>query len=81
MRTVGAYEAKVHFGELLTEVENGATIVVTRHGAPVAKIVPCRNEFAGAAAAIDEWERYRDERNVTLDGGITIRDLIEEGRE
>jgi hypothetical protein len=47
----------------------------------VAQLVPIRNDFAAAAAAIDEWERYRDEHNVTLGGGITIRELIEEGRE
>jgi hypothetical protein len=26
-------------------------------------------------------ERYTDEHNATLGGGITIRELIEEGRE
>jgi len=36
MKTVGAYEAKTRFGELLREVENGETIIVTRHGLPVA---------------------------------------------
>jgi hypothetical protein len=30
---------------------------------------------------IDEWKRYRDDRHVTLGGGVTIRELIEEGRE
>ena len=43
--------------------------------------MPIRNDFAAAAAAIEEWERYRDEHNVILGGGITIRELIEEGRE
>jgi prevent-host-death family protein len=81
MRTVGAYEAKTRFSELLADVANGETVVVTKHGVPVAQLVPIRNDFAAAAAAIDEWECYRDEHNVTLGGGITIRELIEEGRE
>jgi len=29
-------------------------------------LVPIRHDFAAAAAAIDEWEGYRDEHNVTL---------------
>jgi prevent-host-death family protein len=81
VKTVGAYEAKTRFSELLADVANGETVVVTKHGVPVAQLVPIRNDFAAAAAAIDEWERYRDEHSVTLGGGITIRELIEEGRE
>ena len=80
MKTIGAYEAKTHFSELLSEVAAGETIEITKHGTPVARLVPIRDEFAAAAAAIDEWERYRDEHNVVLGGGITIRELIEEGR-
>jgi antitoxin (DNA-binding transcriptional repressor) of toxin-antitoxin stability system len=56
-------------------------LLVTKHGVPVAQLVPIRNDFAAATAAIDEWEQYRDEQNVTLGSGITIRELIEEGRE
>ena len=81
MKTVGAYEAKTHFSELLAQVADGATVEITKHGTPVARLVPIHHDFAAAAAAIDEWERYRDEHNVTLGSGITIRELIEEGRE
>jgi prevent-host-death family protein len=81
MRAVGAYEAKTRFSELLADVANGETVVVTKHGVPVAQLVPIRHDFAAAAAAIDEWERYRDEHNISLGEGITIRELIEEGRE
>jgi prevent-host-death family protein len=81
VRTVGAYEAKTRFSELLADVANGETVVVTKHGVPVAQIVPVHKRFAEAAAAIDEWRRYRREHNITLGEGITIRELIEEGRE
>ena len=81
MRTVGAYEAKTRFSELLAAVANGETVEITKHGVPVARLVPVREKFAEAAAAIDEWERYRREHNVVLGGGITIKELIEEGRE
>jgi prevent-host-death family protein len=80
MKTVGLYEAKTHLGELIKEVEHGETLVVTRHGVPVARVVPYRDEFADAAAAIEDWRRYRREHNIRLGGGVTIRELIEEGR-
>ena len=37
---VGAYEAKTHLPQLLDRVEHGETIVITRHGKAVAKLVP-----------------------------------------
>jgi len=40
MITVGAFEAKTKFSELLDRVERGEEVVVTRHGKTVARIVP-----------------------------------------
>ncbi len=40
MKTVGASEAKSHFARLLERVANGERIVITRHGTPVARLVP-----------------------------------------
>jgi len=80
MRTIGAHAARTHFGQVLSEVEQGATIIVTRHGVPVARIVPIRHELKDSAAAIEEYRRFRDEHHVTLGEGLTIRDLIEDGR-
>jgi prevent-host-death family protein len=80
MKSVGAYEAKTRFAELLREVENGETIIVTRHGLPIARLSPMEKEADDAAAAIEELHRYRREHRPTL-GGLTIRELIEEGRE
>jgi prevent-host-death family protein len=39
-REVQASEAKTHFARLLDEVERGETIVITRHGRAIARIVP-----------------------------------------
>ena len=80
MKTIGAYEAKTHFGELLRDVENGETVIVTRHGQPVARLSPMGRDGDDAAAAIEELHRYRRENRPTL-GGISLRELIEEGRE
>ena len=40
MQTIQASEAKTKFLSILDEVERGASIVVTRHGKPVARIIP-----------------------------------------
>lgn len=80
MKTVGAYEAKTRFGELLREVENGDTIIDTRHGVPIARLSPMEKEADDVAAAMEEIHRFRREFRPTL-GGITLRELIEEGRE
>ena len=40
MREIQASEAKAHLPQLLDEVERGETIVITRHGRAIARIVP-----------------------------------------
>lgn len=40
MRTIQASEAKTQLLRLLDEVERGEHVVITRHGKPVAEIVP-----------------------------------------
>jgi prevent-host-death family protein len=40
MKTVQASAAKTHLLELLDEVERGETVLITRHGKPIARLVP-----------------------------------------
>jgi prevent-host-death family protein len=78
MRTIGAYEAKTHLPRLLDEVEKGERIMITKHGRPVAVLVP-----PGAAPALDPealMERMREFRKGNRLEGVTIRELIDEGR-
>ena len=55
MQQIGAFEAKNTLGSLLDRVEAGEEIVITRHGKPVARLVPNRagsdRSKAEAAAA------------------------------
>ncbi|HRK95205.1 MAG TPA: type II toxin-antitoxin system prevent-host-death family antitoxin [Rhodospirillales bacterium] len=44
MREVGAYEAKTHLAALLEDVARGETIVITRRGRPVARLVPATDK-------------------------------------
>jgi prevent-host-death family protein len=40
MRSVQSSEAKAHLAELLDDVERGETVIITRHGRAIARIVP-----------------------------------------
>ena len=40
MKQVQASVAKTHLLELLNEVERGETVIITRHGKPIARLVP-----------------------------------------
>lgn len=79
MRSVGAYEAKTHLPRLLQAVEQGETIIITRHGKEVARLVPPSGKATQSdlAAMVARWRKTR--KNIRL-GGLQIRDLIEEGR-
>lgn len=40
MQTIQASEAKTHFLRILDKVEQGETVVITRHGRAIARITP-----------------------------------------
>jgi prevent-host-death family protein len=78
MITVGAFEAKTHLSSLLDKVSAGEEVVITKHGKPIARLVP-----AGPAgrqdvdAVIDRLRALR--RRCTL-GGLSWQALRDEGR-
>lgn len=78
MTTIGVYEAKTHLPRLLAEVERGATVTITRHGRPVARLVPVSN--AGSQSVEELVQEMREARAGRTLGGGGVRDLIEEGR-
>ncbi len=76
MTTVGAYEAKTHLPALLAKVERGETVTITRHGRPVAKLVPV-DVVRPVFEVFVEMDALR--QGVTT-GGQSIREMIEDGR-
>lgn len=78
MRSVGAFEAKTHLSALLDEVEGGAVIIITRHGKPIARLVPVGGGDPGQRQRlVAAWRKRR--RKLRL-GDLDARALIEEGR-
>ena len=75
---VGAYEAKTHFSRLLERVARGESVTITRHGKPVAKLVPAdAARKRPVKEVVDEMLEARKGRRL---GGLAIKDMIREGR-
>ncbi len=79
MKEIQASVAKARLAELLDEVERGETVVITRHGKPVARLVP------------DPGQRQRDIEQAIADikdmrkhtGHATVKEILawrDEGR-
>ncbi len=77
MVSVGAYEAKTHLPRLLEQVERGETVIITKHGREVAKLVPADPMASNPADVIAE---LRLARQGIRRGRNTVRKMIEDGR-
>lgn len=75
MREIQASEAKTHLPQLLDEVERGETVVITRHGRPIARLVPeTERRQAEIARAIDSIRaRRRRSGRITSDELLSAR--------
>lgn len=81
MATVGAYEAKTHLGQLLERAHRGETITITKHGLPVARLVPPPEAPpmtpSEAVDALLECRKHLRFEGLSVE---EIREMIEEGR-
>jgi prevent-host-death family protein len=72
MREVQASEAKTHLPQLLDEVERGETVVITRHGRAIARLVPeAERRQAEIDSAIASIKALR-----TRTGTITVDEIL-----
>jgi prevent-host-death family protein len=78
--SVGAFEAKTHFSQLIERAMHGEVIFITRRGKPVAKIVPAdtnNNSEASREAVIRlralakemhlgqfDWDEWKSYRDI-----------------
>jgi prevent-host-death family protein len=71
MTTIDAFEAKTHFARLLERVAEGEQIVITKHGTPVARLVPfARTDRDKARRAVARLKALRKGRSL---GGLSWR--------
>jgi prevent-host-death family protein len=76
MKTVGSYQLKTHLAQFLALVMKGETIEVTKHGKPVAHIVPA--SLKGKQSKKEAIAMLKSMK-VALDG-TSLRALIDAGR-
>jgi prevent-host-death family protein len=82
--TVGAFEAKTKFSELLERVSTGGEeIIITKHEKPVARLVPFEQPAQVELSALFEsMNAFADKHPLNPKGmaRVSYRDLIDEGR-
>ena len=76
-RPISTTEANRSFSRLLREVQDGQSYVVTSHGRPVARIVPC-DEADTARRAAFEVLMERLEAQPAIDIGRPPRSVLYE---
>jgi prevent-host-death family protein len=79
MREIQASEAKTHLPQLLDAVERGETIVITRHGRAIARLVPeAEHRQAEIRTAIDGIKALR--RSGAMLSAEEVHVMIDDGR-
>lgn len=84
MGSIGAFEAKTQFSQLLERVEGGEQIVITKRGVPVARLVPVgrrsRDDIAQTVQEVREFSAGVRLNRPGVEDTLTIRELIDAGR-
>ena len=77
--SMGAYEAKVHFSELLERVATGEEILITKHGNPVARMVPAK-KTSTTQSRLEAIQKIRQLSSTLSLGGEKVSQLKNSGR-
>lgn len=74
---IGVYQAKTHLPELLARVAHGEQVTITRHGRPIARLVPTEPvKLRDVQGVIAELRALAKGRHA----GMPIKEMIAEGR-
>ena len=75
MRHIQASETKTHLPSLLDDVERGETLVITRHGKPIAGLAPDQAQGVNdVRQAVEDLIEFRKTMpKVTLDEMLSAR--------
>ena len=78
MNKVSLYDAKAHFSELVERAQAGHSVMITKRGRVVAKIVPAKAPEWDRAAVLDEADKLR--KSLKVSRRVNLADLLGEGR-
>lgn len=78
MKRIGSYEAKTHLPKLLRKVTRGSSFVITKHGMPVAELIPPRmSKKPDLVKVVAEIKDFRKGKSLK---GLSVKKMISEGR-
>lgn len=83
MKFVGSYEAKTHLPRLLSQVEKGETITITKRGKSIAVLSPAQPVAEQDVSTVIAQFRAYSKEQARMRGSLTaceIKEMIEEGR-
>lgn len=69
---ISSFNAKTHFSNLLSQVQNGSEFIITKHNHIIAKLMPIieENENIKIANIIKQIQISRQNYSLKLKGGI-----------
>ncbi len=79
MQKIGAFDAKTHFSELLSRVQQGESISITRRGVPIAVLIPVKMHSSGEKDHILE-AFYKWRKGIHWGKDMDTKTAISEGR-
>ena len=77
MAEIGAYDAKTHLPELLERVQKGERFTITKHGRPVAELLPYSGHDAERARRA--LARMESARKTLAQRGVRLKDILRRG--
>jgi prevent-host-death family protein len=80
MTAISVRDAKTQLSKLLDRVCGGERFVITKHGRPVAEVIPPTTEGAlDMKEVIEQMQEWQEREGPRLGPGLTIRQLREGG--
>ena len=81
MERIGIYDARAKLSQLVERVQAGEEVMLTRHGEPVARLVPVKTRREGSGAAAVKAVRALSKRLNLRIGQAELRRAIAKGRD
>ena len=78
MTTVSIQEAQARLSELIRCLTPGEEVVITKHGKPVARLVGAQQ--VDKSRVTQAYEKLRALRKGTTLGGVSWKELLDQGR-
>ena len=77
---IAVFEAKSKLSALLDRACSGEEVVITRHGTPIARLVPMNAPTVPDRARAVRAVRALNKR-LNIDAGVSLRKLVDAGRD